>query len=49
MLEWESKGTLESGRDISYAGVSLLTFDADGTVSRFATYYDTAKLTLRVA
>ena len=48
-LEWESKGTLESGREVSYAGVSLLTFDNDGKVFRFATYYDTAKLTLRVA
>ena len=48
-LEWESKSTLESDREVSYAGVSLLTFDADGKVSRCATYYDTAKLTLRVA
>ncbi|MGC1206632.1 MAG: nuclear transport factor 2 family protein [Ornithinimicrobium sp.] len=41
ILEWHSSGTLAAGRDIDYAGVSLLTFDGD-TVSRFATYYDTA-------
>lgn len=41
VLEWHSTGRLAAGRDIDYAGVSLLTFDGD-TVSRFATYYDTA-------
>jgi ketosteroid isomerase-like protein len=41
-LEWVSRGTLSAGRDIEYAGVSLLTFDDEGRVSRFATYYDTA-------
>ena len=41
ILEWHSSGTLATGRDIEYAGVSLLTFDGD-SVSRFATYYDTA-------
>ncbi len=41
VLEWHSSGTLATGRDIHYAGVSLLTFDGD-SVSRFATYYDTA-------
>lgn len=41
VLEWRSTGQLAAGRDIDYAGVSLLTFDGD-TVSRFATYYDTA-------
>lgn len=41
ILEWNSSGTLANGRDISYAGVSLLTFDGD-KVARFATYYDTA-------
>jgi ketosteroid isomerase-like protein len=40
-LEWHSTGTLSTGRDISYHGVSLLTLDGD-KVSRFATYYDTA-------
>ena len=41
-LEWTSKGTLSTGRDIEYAGVSLLELDDDGKVRRFATYYDTA-------
>ncbi len=41
ILEWHSTGRLAAGRDIEYAGVSLLTFDGD-RVSRFATYYDTA-------
>jgi len=42
VLEWTSTGTLTAGREIEYAGVSLLTFgDGDG-VSRFSTYYDTA-------
>ena len=41
-LEWESKGRLAAGRDITYRGVSLLTLDDAGKVSRFATYYDTA-------
>ena len=42
VLEWTSTGTLSTGREIEYAGVSLLTFDGDDRVSRFATYYDTA-------
>ena len=41
-LEWQSKGRLAAGRDITYRGVSLLTFDGTGKVTRFATYYDTA-------
>ena len=41
-LEWQSKGRLAAGRDITYRGVSLLTFDGSGMVTRFATYYDTA-------
>lgn len=41
-LEWQSKGRLAAGRDIAYRGVSLLTFDGSGKVTRFATYYDTA-------
>ena len=41
-LEWRSRGSLSTGRDISYAGVSLLTLDGGGKVRRFATYYDTA-------
>ena len=42
VLEWTSEATLASGRPITYAGVSLLTFGDDDRVSRFATYYDTA-------
>jgi ketosteroid isomerase-like protein len=41
-LEWTSSGTLTTGRDIEYAGVSLLELDDEGLVRRFATYYDTA-------
>ncbi|MGB3829977.1 MAG: nuclear transport factor 2 family protein [Ornithinimicrobium sp.] len=41
ILEWHSTGKLTAGRDIDYAGVSLMTFDGD-SVARFATYYDTA-------
>ncbi len=42
ILEWTSKGALSTGRDITYRGVSLLTFGEDDRVVRFATYYDTA-------
>jgi hypothetical protein len=42
VLEWTSRGTLATGREIEYAGVSLLTFGDDDGVSRFSTYYDTA-------
>jgi hypothetical protein len=42
VLEWSSTGTLSTGRGIDYRGVSLLHFGEDDTVSRFATYYDTA-------
>lgn len=41
ILEWHSKGSLAAGRDIEYAGVSLVSFDGED-VARFATYYDTA-------
>lgn len=41
ILEWKSRGTLQTGQSIEYAGVSLLTY-TDDKVSRFATYYDTA-------
>ena len=47
-LEWTSEGTLGSGREIRYEGVSLLEFGADGRVTRFATYYDTAALSARL-
>lgn len=42
VLEWTSSGRLRTGAEISYRGVSLLDVDADGRVTRFATYYDTA-------
>ena len=48
-LEWTSTGTLGSGTDVEYAGVSLLEFADDGRVRRFATYYDTEALATRVA
>jgi len=44
-LEWVSEGRLRTGRDISYAGVSLLEHDDQGAVVRFATYYDTSAFT----
>jgi ketosteroid isomerase-like protein len=44
-LEWVSEGRLRTGRDITYAGVSLLEHDDDGAVVRFATYYDTSAFT----
>lgn len=43
-LEWASRGSLGSGRDVQYSGVSLLEFDASGKARRFAAYYDTAAL-----
>ncbi len=43
VLEWTSTGKVSGGAPISYAGVSLLDFDADGRVTRFATYFDTAQ------
>ncbi|TDC94136.1 nuclear transport factor 2 family protein [Saccharopolyspora aridisoli] len=42
VLEWTSSGTLATGRPIEYRGASLLTFDGQGRVRRFATYFDTA-------
>lgn len=42
VLEWTSEGRLSTGRPIRYAGVSVLDLDADGRVTRFATWYDTA-------
>jgi ketosteroid isomerase-like protein len=42
ILEWMSTGSLSTGREIEYHGMSLLTFGDDDKVSRFATYYDTA-------
>ncbi len=47
-LEWTSRGSLGSGKDVEYQGVSLLEFDDAGLVTRFATYYDTAALAHRL-
>lgn len=41
VLEWTSEAQLAGGSDITYTGVSLLDFDEQGQVRRFATYYDT--------
>ncbi|EHK85305.1 nuclear transport factor 2 family protein [Saccharomonospora azurea] len=41
-LEWVSRGTLANGRAIEYSGVSLLNFDDQDRIRRFATYFDTA-------
>ncbi|MBM9466439.1 nuclear transport factor 2 family protein [Nakamurella leprariae] len=48
VLEWQSTGRLAGGGDISYRGVSLVDFASDGRVSRFATYFDTAKFATAV-
>ncbi len=42
-LEWVSEGRLRTGRNITYAGCSLLEHDDAGKVARFATYYDTVQ------
>jgi ketosteroid isomerase-like protein len=47
-LEWTSRGSAGSGKEVEYQGVSLLEFDDDGLVKRFATYYDTAALAHRL-
>ena len=50
-LEWTSRGSLGSAQEaktVEYQGVSLLEFDDQGLVKRFATYYDTAALAHRL-
>ena len=42
VLEWRSDGSRAGGGAISYRGVSLLDFDGEGRVRRFANYFDTA-------
>lgn len=42
ILEWESRGALQSGRPLHYRGVSILEFSEDGKVSSFKTYFDSA-------
>ena len=41
VLEWRSNRRLRTGSEITYRGVSILDFDKNGRVRRFATYYDT--------
>ena len=41
-LEWVGTGRLKTGKDVSYAGCSLLVLDDEAKVVRFATYYDTS-------
>ncbi len=41
VLEWTSTGELPAGGPIAYKGVSVLEL-ADGRVTRFRTYYDSA-------
>jgi hypothetical protein len=43
VLEWSSAGKLSGGAPIEYRGVSLVDFDDQGHVTRFATYFDTAR------
>jgi len=45
-LEWVGRGRSRTGREISYAGVSLLALDENALVRRFATYYDTSAFLL---
>ncbi|TDE02798.1 nuclear transport factor 2 family protein [Jiangella asiatica] len=42
VLEWHTRARLDAGRSIDYDGVSVLTFDDQAKVRRFATYFDTA-------
>lgn len=44
VLEWKSKGQLNDGQPVEYAGVSVIE-KADGKVQRFRTYYDSAAFT----
>ena len=40
-LEWQSRGTLQDGREIDYRGVIVIEFDGD-QLTGFRTYYDSA-------
>ena len=44
VLEWHSKGLLNDGQPVEYAGVSVIE-KGDGKVQRFRTYYDSAVFT----
>jgi ketosteroid isomerase-like protein len=44
VLEWNSRGRLNDGQPVQYAGVSVIE-KADGKVQRFRTYYDSAAFT----
>lgn len=41
VMEWEAKGQLTGGHDLSYRGVSVIEHDGQ-RVSAFRTYYDSA-------
>ena len=47
VLEWTSRGSFPDGADLEYTGVSLLEFGEDDRVTRFATYFDTARFATR--
>jgi ketosteroid isomerase-like protein len=44
VLEWNSKGRLNDGQPVQYAGVSVIE-KGDGKVHRFRIYYDSAAFT----
>jgi hypothetical protein len=44
ILEWVTQGTLETGRSIRYAGVTILQLDGD-QISDFMAYFDTRPFT----
>jgi hypothetical protein len=44
VLEWITQGTLETGRSIQYAGVTILQIDGD-KVTDFMAYFDTRPFT----
>jgi ketosteroid isomerase-like protein len=43
-LFWKTKGVNAKGQPVSYDGVSLLTFDANGKIARFQGYYDSRQI-----
>jgi ketosteroid isomerase-like protein len=44
-LFWRSTGKGAGGQPLDYEGVSLLTFDDNGRISRFKGYFDSEKVT----
>ena len=47
-MEWQSHGTLPTGKSVDYRGVSIVTFAGD-KVRRFVTYYDSAQFVAETA